>query len=81
MSRNPVPQNENSEARFVRVFQPRIQAAIAKIRLVENATGSQYTYSPAQVDAIESALNAATAEMVSRLRGIKGDTRPVFKLA
>ena len=81
MARHAVPQNENSEARFVRVFQPRIQAAIAKIRLVENATGSQYAYTPEQVDSIEAALFSAVEEMTNKLRGVKGDTRPVFKLA
>ena len=52
-------QGETKEQRFHRLATKRTEAALQKIRLLENLSGSSYSYTLEQADRIVGALRAA----------------------
>ena len=66
---------ETKEQKFARLATKRTQAALQKIRLITNLTGSSYAYTPDQaakiVGALRAAVNVVEAKF-SRIRGTQG---------
>ena len=56
-------------AKFSRLARARVTRAVKAINLVGALASAQYEKTPAQVDKIESYLNAAVRAAVARLRG------------
>lgn len=55
--------SETKEARFVRLATKRTQAAIEKIRLLENLSSSSYGYTEEQVQKMLTALRQAVEDV------------------
>ena len=68
-------QGETKEQKFARLATKRTQAALQKIRLITNLTGSSYAYTPDQaakvVGALRAAVNVVEAKF-NRIRGTQG---------
>jgi hypothetical protein len=60
---------ETKAAKFSRLASARVRRAVKAINLVGALASAQYERTPAQVDKIESYLNAAVRAAVARLRG------------
>ena len=60
---------ETKAAKFSRLARARVTRAVKAINLVGALASAQYEKTPAQVDKIESYLNAAVQAAVARLRG------------
>jgi hypothetical protein len=60
---------ETKAAKFSRLASARVKRAVKAINLVGALASAQYEKTPAQVDKIESYLNAAVRGAVARLRG------------
>ena len=60
---------ESKAAKFSRLASARVRRAVKAINLVGALASAQYEKTPAQVDKIESYLNAAVRAAVARLRG------------
>ena len=60
---------ETKAAKFSRLASARVTRAVKAINRVGALTSAQYEKTPAQVDKIESYLNAAVRTAVARLRG------------
>lgn len=54
-----IDKNESKEARFLRVAEPRVNRACKAVSLLGNLADSSYAYTPAQVDAMFGAVQAA----------------------
>ena len=60
---------ETTATKFSRLARARVTRAVKAINLVGALASAQYEKTPAQVDKIESYLNAAVRAAVARLRG------------
>ena len=60
---------ETKAAKFSRLASARVRRAVKAINLVGALASAQYEKTPAQVDKIETYLNAAVRAAVARLRG------------
>jgi hypothetical protein len=63
---------ETKEQKFVRLATKRTQAALDKIRLITNLTGSSYAYTPEQAAKIIGALRAAVNVVEAKFNRIRG---------
>jgi hypothetical protein len=66
---------ETKEQKFARLATKRTQAALQKIRLITNLTGSSYAYTPEQAAKIISSLRAAVNVVEAKFNRIRG-TQP-----
>ena len=64
---------ENKEAKFKRLANSRVNAALKKIQLIGNLSGSQYGKTQEQIDTIENALYAAIENMKTRFNKTSDD--------
>ena len=65
-------QGETKEQKFARLATKRTQAALQKIRLITNLTGSSYAYTPDQAAKIVGALRAAVNVVEAKFNRIRG---------
>ena len=65
-------QGETKEQKFARLATKRTQAALQKIRLLGNLTGSSYAYTPEQAARIVGALRAAVGAVEAKLNRVRG---------
>ena len=63
---------ESKEQKFQRLATKRTQAALEKIRLITNLTGSGYSYTPEQAAKIIGALRAAVGAVEAKFNRIRG---------
>ena len=63
---------ETKEQKFARLATKRTQAALQKIRLITNLTGSSYAYTPEQAAKIIAALRAAVNVVEAKFNRIRG---------
>jgi hypothetical protein len=63
---------ETKEQKFVRLASKRTQAALQKIRLITNLTGSSYAYTPEQAAKIIGALRAAVDAVEAKFNRVRG---------
>jgi ABC-type transporter Mla subunit MlaD len=63
---------ETKEQKFARLATKRTQAALTKIRLLSNLTGSSYRYSDDQANRIIAALRQAVNDLEGKFRRIRG---------
>ncbi len=63
---------ETKEQRFQRLATKRTQAALEKIRLITNLTGSSYGYTPEQAAKIVGALRAAVDIVEAKFNRVRG---------
>ena len=76
MSEGPeAVQGETKEQRFQRLATKRTKAALEKIRLLTNLTGSSYAYTPEQAAKITGALRAAVDVVEAKFNRVRG-TQP-----
>jgi len=70
----PVQQagGETKEQKFARLATKRTQAALTKIRLLSNLTGSSYRYTDEQANRILGALRQAVNELEGKFRRVRG---------
>lgn len=68
---------EGKDKRFLRLGQPRINKAIRSITILGNLSGSNYSYTAAQVDAIEKALKKAVEDTMAKFRREKREAAAV----
>ena len=66
---------ETKEQKFQRLATKRTQAALQKIRLLTNLTGSGYAYTPEQSAKILGALRASVDALEARFNRVRG-SRP-----
>ena len=71
MSKEQTVQGETKEQRFQRLATKRTQAALQKIRLLGNLTGSSYSYTPEQAAKIISALRAAVSAVEAKFNRVR----------
>lgn len=77
----PEPADETKAARFSRVVNPRVKAAVRRLRLIkqmfEGQNGNNYEFTEAQRDRLIAVLTAEVdeiaAKMAVRLNGAKAD--------
>lgn len=67
------------QAAFKRVVEPRVAKAIKAIQLIGNCAGAGYSYEPAQVKQIMSALTTAANNVFDKFSKVK-DKQTEFKL-
>ena len=73
MSEEPgAVQGETKEQRFQRLATRRTQAALQKIRLLGNLTGSSYAYTPEQAAKILTTLRAAVDALEAKFNRVRG---------
>jgi hypothetical protein len=65
-------QGETKEQRFQRLATKRTKAALEKIRLISNLTGSSYAYTPEQAVKIIGALRAAVDIVEAKFNRARG---------
>lgn len=65
-------QGETKEQRFKRLATKRTQAALQKIRLLENLSGSSYRYTLEQADTIVGALRTAVDAVETKFNRADG---------
>ena len=63
---------ESKEQKFQRLATKRTQAALEKIRLITNLTGSGYSYTPEQAAKIIGALRAAVNTVEAKFNRVRG---------
>ncbi len=70
----PVQQasGESKEQKFARLATKRTQAALGKIRLLGNLTGSGYRYTEDQANKVLAALRQAVDELEGKFRKVRG---------
>ena len=66
------PVAESKEEKFVRLAAKRTQAALVKVRLLGNLTGSSYRYTEEQANKILSSLRQAVDELEGKFRKVRG---------
>lgn len=66
---------ETKEQKFQRLATKRTQAALQKIRLITNLTGSGYAYTPEQAAKILGSLREAVDALEARFNRVRG-SRP-----
>jgi hypothetical protein len=66
---------ETKEQKFQRLATKRTQAALQKIRLLTNLTGSGYAYTPEQAAKILGVLRAAVDALEARFNRVRGSQR------
>jgi CHASE1-domain containing sensor protein len=71
---------ETARQRFVRLVNPRMNAAIKRIQLVGNLSASQYDFSEADVNAIEIALHTEVEAVLNRFRKVRNSS-PSFEIS
>ena len=71
MSKEQTVQGETKEQRFQRLATKRTQAALQKIRLLGNLTGSSYSYTSEQAAKIISALRAAVSAVEAKFNRVR----------
>ena len=69
-------QGETKEQRFQRLATKRTQAALQKVRLLGNLTGSSYAYTPEQTAQIIGALRAAVDTVEAKFNKVRGTRAP-----
>ena len=69
-------QGETKEQRFQRLATKRTQAALQKVRLLGNLTGSSYAYTPEQAAQIIGALRAAVDTVEAKFNRVRGTRAP-----
>lgn len=66
---NVTPGNKESKAdRFKRLAEPRLGNAVKKIEIIGNLAGSNYDYTPEQVERIFTTLKAALGEVEQKFQ-------------
>lgn len=69
------PAEETPRKKFERLAESRVTKGLAAVGLIEQLANPQrYEYTPADVDAIESALNASVSKAIAALRAGKVQT-------
>ncbi len=63
---------ETKEQKFARLATKRTQAALTKIRLLGNLTGSSYRYTDEQANRILGSLRQAVDELEGKFRKVRG---------
>ena len=63
---------ESKEQKFQRLATKRTQAALEKIRLITNLTGSGYSYTPEQAAKVIGALRAAVNTVEAKFNRVRG---------
>lgn len=66
------PVVETKEAKFTRLASKRTQAALIKIRLLGNLTGSGYHYTEEQANKVLGSLRQAVDELEGKFRKVRG---------
>ena len=66
------PVTESKEEKFARLAAKRTQAALVKVRLLGNLTGSSYRYTEEQANKILSSLRQAVDELEGKFRKVRG---------
>jgi hypothetical protein len=69
-------QGETKEQKFQRLATKRTQAALQKIRLLGNLTGSSYAYTPDQAGKVIGALRAAVDAIEGKFNRVRGSGKP-----
>ena len=69
-------QGETKEQRFQRLATKRTQAALQKIRLLGNLTGSSYAYTPEQAAKVIGALREAVGTVEAKFNKVRGTQAP-----
>jgi hypothetical protein len=69
---NTVVPGETKEQRFQRLATKRTQAALQKIRLITNLTGSSYSFTPEQAAKIIGVLRAAVGTLEAKFNRVRG---------
>lgn len=67
-----MPAQETKEQKFARLATKRTEAALTKIRLLGNLTGSSYRYTEEQASKIVGALRQAVDEVEAKFRKVRG---------
>jgi hypothetical protein len=83
MAEKKETKTETSRERFLRLAPPRVDAALKKIAIVSNLTGSGYEWSPDEAKQILDALFDAVHDLkrkFERAKAPKGDA-PIFTFA
>jgi len=66
------PAQETKEEKFTRLAAKRTQAALIKVRLLGNLTGSSYRYTEEQANKILASLRQAVNELEGKFRKVRG---------
>ncbi|MDP8260253.1 MAG: hypothetical protein P9L96_04545 [Candidatus Gygaella obscura] len=72
--------NESKEAKFKRLADKRVNAALQKIGLLGNLANPSYSYSSEQVEKIIVALTASVAEVEEKFQKVLDRNRKKFEL-
>lgn len=72
--------NESKEAKFKRLAEKRVDAALQKIGLLGNLATPSYSYSSEQVEKIIVALTASVAEVEEKFQKVLDRSRKRFEL-